>query len=121
MATVLPYLYLLVSVVLSASAQVGIKDYLNKLPIDAVSRKSIILSLFSSIESLMWLFLAGLGIIFWLLALREMPLHKGFSLTALSYVLVPALSAIFLGEKISLTFALGTLLICIGIVLCVKS
>lgn len=56
-------------------------------------------------------------ILIWIYVLRTLPLSVAYPLTALSYVIVPCLSYLFLQEKISLQTALGSAVIILGIVI----
>lgn len=64
--------------------------------------------------------LSGLGAafvasLFWMLALKKLPLSTAYPFTASSFLLILAFSALFLGEPITAGKALGTILIVGGI------
>jgi drug/metabolite transporter (DMT)-like permease len=56
----------------------------------------------------------------WVLMLRHIDLGKIYPFTALAFVLVPALSALFYGERFGPTYIVGALLIGAGILLCAR-
>lgn len=57
----------------------------------------------------------------WLLYLRKVDLARAYPFLALTFVLVPVASVMFLGEKVSVTYGFGVLLIVAGLVLTVFS
>ncbi|HQQ62152.1 MAG TPA: EamA family transporter [Pseudomonadales bacterium] len=61
-------------------------------------------------------FLYALTIVVWVFVLRILPLSLAYPLTALSYVIVPVLSYLFLQEKISWQTAVGAALIIAGVI-----
>jgi drug/metabolite transporter (DMT)-like permease len=62
-------------------------------------------------------FLYAVTILIWIYVLRTLPLSLAYPLTALSYVIVPILSFLFLHEKISWQTVLGCGVIIVGIVI----
>lgn len=61
-------------------------------------------------------FLYAITILVWIYVLRVLPLSVAYPLTALSYVIVPVLSLLFLQERISMQTVLGSVLIIAGVV-----
>ena len=57
----------------------------------------------------------GLATLMWVWVLKSVPLSAAYSFMALSYVLVPVLAALFLGETLGWKYALGTALILAGL------
>lgn len=57
----------------------------------------------------------GLASIAWMWALKTYPLSKVYPILALTFVFVPLLSRIFLGERIPPTTVVGVLLILAGV------
>ena len=57
----------------------------------------------------------GLATLMWVWVLKTVPLSSAYSFMALSYVLVPILATLFLGESLSWRYALGTALILGGL------
>jgi drug/metabolite transporter (DMT)-like permease len=62
------------------------------------------------------IFLYAITILIWIYVLRTLPLSLAYPLTALSYVIVPIFSYLFLHEKISWQTAAGCALIIVGVV-----
>lgn len=58
-----------------------------------------------------------LGMIMWIYALRSVPLVIAYPFIALSFIAVPLLSSIFLGETYGADTFLGGLLIVAGIII----
>jgi len=56
-------------------------------------------------------------ILIWIYVLRTLPLSLAYPLTALSYVIVPVFSFLFLHEKISWQTAAGCTVIIIGVII----
>ena len=63
------------------------------------------------------IFLYAATILIWIYVLRTLPLSLAYPLTALSYVIVPILSFLFLHEKIAWQTVLGCTVIIVGIVI----
>jgi len=57
----------------------------------------------------------------WVLLLRHVDLGKIYPFNALAFVVVPALSAYFFGERFGPTYFAGALLIGAGIMLCARA
>ncbi len=53
--------------------------------------------------------------LFWMLALKKLPLSTAYPFTASSFVLILLFTALFLGEPITMPKLLGTILIVTGI------
>ena len=62
------------------------------------------------------LFLYVFATLLWVWLLRKVPLVAAYPFIALSFVLVPLLSGVFLGEQVNLTYWIGICLIVSGIV-----
>lgn len=63
------------------------------------------------------LFFYAVGTLLWVIALRFVPLSKGYPFTFLTYILVTLLSALFLGDRITPWYVVGMGLILGGLVL----
>src|SRR5882757_4962433 len=97
-----PRLLLVVSAMLAASGQIffklgaagatGLLDYLN-------------------VRLVSGLFLYALSTLLWILALTQLPLSKAYPFTVLTFILVYAGSAVFLGEQITVGLVIGALLV----------
>ena len=57
----------------------------------------------------------GIATLLWIQALKNVPLSFAYSFMALSYVAVPILSVIFLGETLNLKYWIGAGLIIAGL------
>lgn len=57
----------------------------------------------------------------WVLLLRHVDLGKIYPFNALAFVVVPALSAYFFGERFGPSYLVGALLIGAGIMLCARA
>lgn len=55
--------------------------------------------------------------VFWILALRDLPLSRGYMFMAASFVIVPAVSTILFGEALSAGFLFGVALIVAGVLI----
>ena len=68
-------------------------------------------------QPLLWA--AGLiymaGFLIWLTVLSRVPLSVAYPIIATTYVIVPLLSVLFLGEKLFWQHWLGMIVICIGV------
>ncbi|NWG71759.1 MAG: EamA family transporter [Parvularculaceae bacterium] len=71
-------------------------------------------------EALLYFMLAaaiyGAATIFWVLALRQLPLSRAYMLMAIGFVLVPIVSHFSYGEPMSARFFVGAALIAVGVV-----
>jgi drug/metabolite transporter (DMT)-like permease len=57
----------------------------------------------------------------WIWLLRVVPLTKAYPFMAMSFVLVSALSALFLGERVSLQYAIGATLVIAGVIVITRA
>lgn len=73
------------------------------------------------LTTLLALALYGLATLGWILLLRHVPLTKAYPYMALSFVAVPLMGMMFLGERPSASYALGVLLIVVGVAVAVRS
>ena len=53
----------------------------------------------------------------WILALRELALSKAYMFMSLSFVIVPLMSALIFGEKLTMGYMFGLCLILLGLVI----
>ena len=115
----LGYFFVAMTVLLTVLGQLVLKwqvSLLGPLP-DGAFGKLIFLS---QVMVKPWV-LAGLAsafgaALFWMLALKKMPLSTAYPLTASSFVLILAFSVAFFGETLTVHKAAGTALIVSGIV-----
>jgi multidrug transporter EmrE-like cation transporter len=121
MKTLLPYFCVLISMLVSSLAQVGIKWNINKSSENKgnLTQLDFFASLIS-VNNFLLLLAISISFILWVFALKNLQLSHAYALTALSYVIVPTLSMICLSEQITLSFVVGTALIISGILLCLN-
>lgn len=62
----------------------------------------------------------GIATLMWLLVLTRLPLSFAFPFYGLTFLIVPILASIFLGETLRIQTILGGLVIMIGVVICAK-
>ena len=60
--------------------------------------------------------LYGVTTIFWVMALRELPLSRAYVFAALAFVLVPVGAWLVFGEKLTANYMIGVALIVTGII-----
>jgi drug/metabolite transporter (DMT)-like permease len=108
------YMLLLMIVVAASFGQVFLK-----LAVQTIASGATV---FSAATSLLtdWRFLVGVGLyaltsVAWLVALQSLPLSRAYPALALTFVLVPMLAKLLLGEQVALVDVLGMLLIVIGV------
>jgi drug/metabolite transporter (DMT)-like permease len=113
-------LYILISVFFSTVGQLLLKSGMNRLG-------SVTLSL-NQLFSILWrmatnpgvffgLTLYLVGTIFWLAALSRVDLSYAYPFASLSYVIMLLASWMMFDEKITLARIMGTIVICIGVLL----
>jgi drug/metabolite transporter (DMT)-like permease len=59
----------------------------------------------------------GGATLLWIYILRFVPVTKAYPLLAMSYVIVPVMGILFLGESISVSYLIGTAFILVGILI----
>lgn len=114
----LPYLLVILSTLVSAIVQVGIKKMINEslADVDSASFREYLSSALSATTFLL-VFAIGASFLLWIFALKDLSLSNAYTLTALSYVFIPLLSVIILDEHLTFSFVVGTALIFMGIIL----
>ena len=65
--------------------------------------------------------LYGAATLLWVHVLQTVPLSRAYPFAALGFLIVPALSAYFFREKITLVYGLGAMLIVGGIILTARA
>tara|TARA_B110000483_G_C17924129_1_gene438077 strand:+ start:321 stop:683 length:363 start_codon:yes stop_codon:yes gene_type:complete len=113
------YVLALLSAVLLAIGQLLFKIGSSK--IEEESASGFIMAAITSPILIFSVALYGFTILIWIYALNKMPLSIAYPITGLAYVIVPALSYYFLGEKISPSIMIGSFLILVGISLIARS
>ncbi len=106
-----PNTQILLSIVLSAAAQLCLK----------VGATAAVPDMWLGVEGLrsgwVWLGIAAMiaGLFSWLYSLKYVPLNIAFNVAGLSQVLVPLASWLLLGERIGPTRVCGIALVCAGV------
>lgn len=59
----------------------------------------------------------GSATLLWIYVLKKIPLAYAYSFMALTFVLVPLMAALWLGETLTLRYALGAVFIIIGLLI----
>jgi multidrug transporter EmrE-like cation transporter len=111
----MPYLYIIVSILLGACAQVLLKFGTMK------AGSLELIKLFTNLYTLGGLFLYGLSALLWIVALSKVQLSFAYPMVSLGYVIVFGLSYFVFGETISLLRAAGLAMIVIGVIMIAKS
>lgn len=62
----------------------------------------------------------GIATLMWLVVLTRLPLSVAFPFYGLTFLLVPMLAALFLGEVFRVQTLIGGLVIMVGVVICVR-
>lgn len=110
--TLWQYFIMLVTMVLSSVGQVLFKIAAGK--IDIVNK-----GLFGGlifVPSLIIAFLVyGIAVVSWLFVLKSMPLKVAYTFSALTFIMVPVLASIFLGESLELRNFIGAVVIILGV------
>ena len=106
-----PYVQIVISIMLSAAAQVLLKKGADK------SVSEIWLGVNGLRSGWVWLGILAMvtSLFSWLYGLRFVPLNIAFNLGGTVLVLVPLASWLFLGERIGPTRACGIVLVCAGV------
>jgi undecaprenyl phosphate-alpha-L-ara4N flippase subunit ArnF len=114
-------IFALASVLLVSSAQLGMRWSMTRLPapaqwLDALSNGAI--DLFAVAIVTVSILGYALSMLCWLLALRDVPLSRAYSLLSISYALVYLLAASlpFFHEQFSLSKTLGVTLVILGVI-----
>ncbi len=108
------------SVGLSALAQISLKrgmssDAVGK-SFDATNFIEIIQTIFSSPYVILGLSLYGFGAVLWLFVLAKLDVTTAYPFVGLGFILTMILGAWLLGETLTVSKIIGTLLVSIGIV-----
>ncbi len=113
---VMNYILIIVSVALSAAAQLLFKWGIRRIPSSQTSQefvRSVVVSF--PIWMGLVLFAASLG--FWFFALRELPISRAYVFVALGIVFVTLGGSVLLGERISGVGIVGCLVVVGGLLL----
>lgn len=77
-----------------------------------------VVSFLSNPHLMIAVFLYAATIIAWIYVLKSLPLSVAYPITALAYIIVPVMSHLFLGEKVSTGTLLGSVIIIFGVIVC---
>lgn len=80
-----------------------------------VSGKGLLHSFLFNWQLIVALVVYGIATISWLFVIRGVPMRVAYPIAALSFIIVPILSAIFLGESITFKTLLGGFVILFGV------
>lgn len=110
------YILLILNVVITVFAQIALKTGMSQqtqLALNLKTAQNVFLNpfVFGGIFSY------GVAMILWLIVLSKLELSKAYPSLALGYVLVVLVSYFFLKEPLTLGKVLGSILICIGVIL----
>ena len=118
-------LLVLIAEILTVVGQIMLKKSANSLDTYNLGKIGSHVRLFKDAlsRSGLWLglFMMGLGLVAWLLALAQGDLSLVFSLGSMQYLLILVLAHYFLGEKIDRMKVIGTFLVIGGIILIAMS
>lgn len=109
-----PYIFACIAVLAIASGQILFKTVALKLvgrPLsEALTDTSVLIPFFLAAT-----IYAG-ATVFWILALRDLSLSRGYMFMAASFVIVPVISSLLFDERLSLGFLAGVALIITGMI-----
>lgn len=110
----LPYILTFATVALIALGQILFKMTAQRLvgrPIqDALSDTAVLFPFAIALA------IYGFATLLWIFALRELPLTRAYFLMSLSFLIVPAISAVVFSERFTPGYAVGGALIVAGVV-----
>jgi drug/metabolite transporter (DMT)-like permease len=116
---------ILLSVVLSALAQIVLKIGMSSAPVSAAlsdgSAWKIGLTIITTPYVLMGLACYGLSMVVWLFVLAEVDVSLAYPFVSVGFLITLALGVLLLGEHLSALRILGTLLVALGVVLVSQS
>lgn len=114
----MPYLFILCTIMLTVYGQIVIKwrvSVIGAMPDEQVERIKFLVGFVLNpwiISSYIGAFIASL---FWIAAVRQLPLSYAYPFTSLSFVAVIILSAVLFRESVTFPKLLGIILIILGI------
>ena len=116
------FIFIFISVSLSAVAQAFFKYGVSRVDLDAYN--NIILKawyLFTSPFVFLGLSLYGIGTLLWLMALKQLDLSLAYPFVGMSFIMVFMIGVFFLGEPFNLMRLAGTCIIIIGLLILARS
>lgn len=114
-----PIGFILLSISLAVMGQVFLKIGMSSLK--AQPAVTLIVKGLTTPLVLLGLFLYVLSALIWLIVLSRTELSFAYPFIGLSYILILIISWLFLGEDVRLIRWLGTLIICLGVILISRS
>jgi multidrug transporter EmrE-like cation transporter len=117
-------IYILVSVLLSAVGQILLKKGMNDLGPMTINMRQLLGTLWrmgTNPYVFIGLFVYVIGVVFWLAALSMVDLSYAYPFASLSYIVMLVAAWLLFGEQISLLRLIGTLVVCLGVILIAKS
>ncbi len=118
------FLLILLSVSLSACAQIALKTGMNSARIQEVlagGRPAALLAVGGNPYVLLGLFMYALGAVFWLLVLARLDVSLAYPFVGLGFLLTMGLGYLLLDEPVGAMRLLGTLLVATGTILVARS
>ena len=116
---------ILLSVTLSAIAQISLKIGMSSPAVSTALARGeagqIALSVVATPHILTGLACYGLGMVVWLAVLAKVEVTMAYPFVGLGFLVTLALGVLLLGETMSLTRLIGTLLVVLGVVLTAQS
>lgn len=113
-------IYILISILTSVAGQLLLKRGMNAIGSVTLNLNRLIPTLWQMITNLdvfIGLVIYLFGIVFWLAALSRVDLSYAYPLASLSYVIMLIAAWLMFGEKMTLSRIMGTIVICIGVLL----
>ena len=121
---IIPYLFALITVTITATAQTLLKYGVNVLNLQDSISTDVEISLLSKISFLVFnpFILGGIGLygvssLLWIYVLSRLPLSRAYPFVGLSIVITSIVGALFLGERLVVTQIIGIVLVSIGVFL----
>jgi multidrug transporter EmrE-like cation transporter len=111
------YICLLASIIATSFGHIAVKSGLNQA--EALNIKNVIFNYFSkpALYIVTGFSLIVFGFFLWILALRYFKISYAYSMTSLSYLVVPLMAYLHLGEHLSLIQWVGIGFICFGVII----
>ncbi len=107
------YFYLLLTPVLLSAGQVLFKKTADTAATHSLSR--FLGSLLASPSFWAALFIYGAATFLWIFTLSRVPLSRAMPFVALTFIIVPAIGAMFFSERLNLLYWLGLAIIVVGV------
>ncbi len=122
--TIKVFIYILVSVFLSAFAQITLKVGMMKYKLIAEQAETVIQKIWliaTNIYVFAGLGMYALGAVVWLAVLINIDVSKAYPFVGLGFIFTMALAYFILGEQISFIRLIGAIQVIIGVILISKS